>query len=85
MVLPKDSIVVRKEGEKKGKKVKHEEISQNCFFFGHYKESQHINILVHGAFMFVFIINQEPKDFRFFFKKSDHGKMPSYMGQLHGP
>jgi hypothetical protein len=39
---PNVSIVVRKEGEKKGEKVKHEEISLNCLFWTYIlKKSAH--------------------------------------------
>ena len=48
--LPNVFIVMKKEGKKKGSKVKHEENSQNYPLWPYIKKNKHIHFWVHGHF-----------------------------------
>ena len=87
-------IVVRERRQEEGERVKHEKTSQNCPYGHIFEKNQHVHFLMHGQSSwstFNLHLMGGPKSLSFTLYlelqpwKCDHGKWPSYMGQLCGP
>ena len=99
-IWPNISHSYKDKREEEGEKVKHIQNFQNCPFWTYifFIENQHMHFWVHGHFSWSTIsvhLVRRPKTLRMHLFRNwtmevctttcDHGKMPSDMGQLHGP